>query len=313
VAGAPRVCLPPGLDSNATISLAYGGASLLFHSAAGRLAAAGPRTASHAAMWAGVVAGCGASAWVINHGLLLAAVKMTDSQVRARDLVATRDSVTSDLVELSLAVVVSLVAAVSWYLLPFTVLPVAMYRRYMMAAQLQAHARTDAATGLLNANTWQQEAELELAEARRHSTSLAVAMARIDHLGDVGGPAGSQMRDQVLRHIAYLLKDRLPGHCVAGRLGSEEFAILLPRASRERAQQISERLRDQVAAEPIVVESGTSEGFVLRPTVSIGVASLSESRPTLAELVTASHEALGQARSTGWSKVYVCSDESSQP
>ena len=102
-----------------------------------------------------------------------------------------------------------------------------------------------------------------------------------------------------------MLKDQLPGHDLIGRFGSEEFAILLPQTGRDEAQRISERLRDYIAAEPIAIESGSQEGFVFRLTVSIGVAVLNESRRALAELIGAADSALGQAKSTGWNKVYV--------
>jgi len=101
------------------------------------------------------------------------------------------------------------------------------------------------------------------------------------------------------------LRDQLPGHDLIGRFGSEEFAILLPRTGRHEAQRISERLRDRIAGEPIAIESGLQEGFVFRLTVSIGVAVLNESRRALVELIGAADAALDQARSTGWSKVYV--------
>jgi diguanylate cyclase (GGDEF)-like protein len=105
-----------------------------------------------------------------------------------------------------------------------------------------------------------------------------------------------------------MLKDQLPGHDLIGRFGSEEFAILLPQTGRDEALRISERLRDHIAGEPIAIESGTQAGFVFRLTVSIGVAVLNESRHALNELIGAADSALGQAKSTGWSKVYVLPD-----
>ncbi len=105
-----------------------------------------------------------------------------------------------------------------------------------------------------------------------------------------------------------MLKDQLPGHDLIGRFGSDEFAILLPQTGRDEALRISERLRDHIAGEPIAIESGSQEGFVFRLTVSIGVAIMNESRRALAELIGAADSALGQAKSSGWSKVYVLPD-----
>jgi diguanylate cyclase (GGDEF)-like protein len=294
--------------SNATISLAYGCASLIFHSVPSSVAGAKPGMASHALTWAGVVAACGVAAWIINNGLILGAIRIADPEARVRDMFVNREAITSDLIELSLAVSLSLVVAISALLMTLALPSVVLYRRYLMNSQLIANNRLDAKTGLLNAGTWQREAEVELLRAVRGRTPLALAMVDIDHFSDVNDMAGQVVRDQLVRDIAAMLKDQLPSHDLIGRYGSEEFAILLPQTGREEAQRISERLRDHIAAEPIAIESGTQEGFVFRLTVSIGVALLNESRRALAELIGAADSALGQAKKTGWSKVYVLPD-----
>jgi diguanylate cyclase (GGDEF)-like protein len=298
--------------SNATISLAYGCASLIFHSVPASAAGARPGTGSHALSWAGVVAGCGVIAWLINNGLLLGAIRIADPQARIRDMFGNREAITSDLIELSLAVSLSLVVSISAVLMTLALPSVVLYRRYLMNSQLVAQARIDAKTGLLNAGTWQREAEVELLRALRGHTPLALAMVDIDHFRDVNEMAGHLVHDQLIRDIAGMLKDQLPSHDLIGRFGSEEFAILLPQTDRAEAQRISERLRDHIAAEPIAIESGSQEGFVFRLTVSIGVAVLNESRRALAELIGAADSALGQAKSTGWSKVYVLPDSADE-
>ena len=294
--------------SNATISLAYGCASLIFHSIPSSVAGAKPGTASHALTWAGVVAACGVAAWIINNGLILGAIRIADPEARIRDMFGNREAVTSDLIELSLAVSLSLVVAISALLMTLALPSVVLYRRYLMNSQLIANNRLDAKTGLLNAGTWQREAEVELLRAVRGRTPLALAMVDIDHFSDVNHMAGQVVRDQLVRDIAAMLKDQLASHDLIGRYGGEEFAILLPQTGREEAQRISERLRDHIAAEPIAIESGSQEGFVFRLTVCIGVAVLNESRRALSELIGAADSALGRAKSTGWSKVYVLPD-----
>jgi len=304
----PRAFVYRRVFSNATISLAYGSVSLLFHSIPDSVAGQTPGTASHALVWTGVVAGCGALAWLINNGLILGAIMIADSQARVRDMFGNREAITSDLIELSLAVSLSLVVSISALLMTLALPSVVLYRRYLMNSQLVAQARIDAKTGLLNAGTWQSEAEVELLRARRGHTPLALAMVNIDHFKDVDDMAGQLVHDQLIRDIAGMLKDQLPGDELIGRFGSEEFVILLPQTGRDEAQRISERLRDHIAAEPIAIESGSQEGFVFRLTVSIGVAVLNESRRALAELIGAADTALGQAKSTGWNKVYVLPD-----
>lgn len=289
--------------SNATISLGYGTASVLFHMI--HKPAQSPGFGVHALKWTVLVALCGLVAWLINNGLLLVAIKFADRRARARDMFGNLQAITSDLIELSLGVSLALVVSIDQWLMVLALPSVVLYRRYLIHAQLIAEARLDAKTGLLNAGTWRHEAEVEFFQALRAGTPLALAIVDIDHFKDVDETAGHLVHDQLLHDIAGMLKDELPGHDLIGRFGGEEFAILLPQTSREEAQRISERLRDHVAGEPIAIESGTQAGYVFRLTVSIGVAVLNESRRALPELIGAAGSALGQAKSTGWSKVYV--------
>jgi diguanylate cyclase (GGDEF)-like protein len=298
--------------SSATISLAYGCASIIFHDAS-RHVGLTPGSNSHALKWTGVVAGCAALAWIVNNGLLLFAIRLADPQARLRNTFANREALTFDLTELSLAVSLTLVIAINPVLMALGLPTIILYRRYLMNAQLVTHARIDAKTGLLNAGTWQHEAEVELHRAVRGRTPLALAMLVIDHFDDVNETVGQAVHDQLLRDIAVIIKDQLPDHELIGRFGSEEFAILLPKTGRNEAQRISERLRDHVAGEPIAIESGSHAGYVFRMTVSIGVAVLNESRRALAELIGAADAALDQARSTGWSRVYVLPDSLDEP
>jgi diguanylate cyclase (GGDEF)-like protein len=309
----PRLVIYRRVFSNATLSLAYGCASYVFHSIPASVAGTVPGAAEHALTWTSCVAGCGLLGWVINCGLVVIAIKVSDPASRVRDLVGNRESLTSDLLELSLAVSITLVVRINPLLMALALPSVVLCKRSIMRAQLVSHTRIDSKTGLLNAGTWQREAEAEFLRALRSRSPLALAMVNIDHFSDVDDMAGQAVRDQLIRDIAGMLKDQLPGHDLIGRFGSEEFAILLPQTSRLEARRISERLRDHIAGEPIAIESGSQEGFVFRLTVSIGVALLNESRRALAELIGAADTALGQAKKTGWSKVYVLPDGSDEP
>ena len=299
--------------SGATYSLAYGFASVLFHSIPASIAGPFPRSGAHALTWTASVAACGLLGWMINDGLVVVAIKLSDRASRVRDLVGNRESLTSDLLELSLAVSLTLVVRINPILMALALPSVVLCKRSIMRAQLVSQARIDAKTGLLNAGTWQREAEAEFFRAMRGRVPLALAMVNIDHFRDIDDMAGQLVRDQLIHDIAGMLRDQLPGDYLIGRFGSEEFAILLPQTGRDEAQRISERLRDYIAAEPIAIESGSQEGFVFRLTVSIGVALLNESRRALAELIGAADTALGQAKRTGWSKVFVLPDGSDEP
>jgi diguanylate cyclase (GGDEF)-like protein len=294
--------------SNATIALAYGCASFAFRAVPSSIAGHVVGTGSHALTWTGVVACCAALAWVINNGLLLGAITLANPQARLRDMFGNKEAVTSDLIELSLAVSLSLIVAINPLLVVLALPSIVLYRRYLMNAQLIAQARIDAQTGVLNSGTWQSEAEVELLRAWRGRTPLAIAMVDIDHFKSVNEAAGRDVGNQLLRDVAVMLREQMRVSDLIGRFGREEFAILLPRTDEIEAKRISERLRDHIAGEAIAIEAGNQAGFVFRLTVSIGVAVISESRRALNELIGAADSALDQARTTGWNKVCVLSD-----
>jgi diguanylate cyclase (GGDEF)-like protein len=295
--------------SNATISLAYGCAAWLFHAVPAAAAGGIPGTGLHVLAWTGVVAGCGAAAWAINVSLILAAMRLSDRAARLRDMFGSREGLVSDLIELTLGASLALVVAINPALMALALPSVVLYRRYLMQAQLVAQARIDSKTGLLNAGTWQREAEVEFFRALRAQTPLALIMVDIDHFRSVNETAGLPAGDQVLRSIARTLAEKVYGRGVVGRVGGEEFAILLPQTGLDEARRMGERLRDHIAAEPIAIENGGHAGFVFRLTVSIGVAARPEAGRTFGELVGAADLALTEAKASGRNRVCVGPDD----
>lgn len=291
--------------SNATISLAYGAASVTFRLIRGSLAGPVPGVSSHVLTWTAAVTGCALIGWLVNHGLLLIAIKLSDAEAHVRDLFGTRESVTADLLEMSLAVSLTLVVAVNPVLMALALPSVVLCRRYLMRSQQVAQVRMDAGTGLLNPRSWQREAEFEFFRAVRTSTPLAVAMVDIDDFRSVQETAGADVAGQLRRDVATMLAEMLRDQDLIGIFGAREFAILFPCTSVADAKRMSERLRDRIAGESIAIESGSQAGFVFRLTVSIGVAVMNESRRALTELIGAADTALTVARKTGWNKVCI--------
>ena len=289
--------------SNAAISLAYGSVSWLFHAVPAVAAGAVPGTGVHVLAWTAVVAGCGALAFAINLGLILVAILLTDRQARVRDLFGRREGLVTDLIELTFGTSLALVVAINPVLMALALPSVVLYRRYLMQAQLVSQARMDSKTGLLNAGTWHREAEVEFFRALRNQTQLAVIMIDIDHFRSVNETAGIAAGDQVLRDIARTVVEKVYGQGLVGRLGGEEFVILLPGTGLEGARLLGERLRDHIAAEPIAIEGGGHAGFVFRLTVSIGIAVLGQGRRAFTELLGAAEAALAEAKSSGRNRV----------
>jgi diguanylate cyclase (GGDEF)-like protein len=285
--------------SHAAIGLAYGLASLVFHSLPDQIVATSPGAGRHALYWVVAVAACGLIGTIVNYGFILVAIRLSDPDARVRDLVGSRESLTSDLLELSLAVALTLVVAINPVLMALALPTVVLCRRYLMQAQLLAQARIDAKTGLLNAGTWQREAAAEFYRALRSDAPLALVMVDVDHFASVNETAGLAAGDLVLQGIARTVTQNLQGSGLVGRFGGEQFAILLPQTGETEARRIAERLRDHIAGEPIAIEDGSHAGFVFRLTVSIGIAILDRSRRALTELIGAADKALSEAKATG--------------
>src|SRR5579875_1622478 len=198
--------------SNATLSLAYGAASVVFHAVPAAVAGSSPGSGTHVLTWTGVAAGAAITAWLINNGLLLGAIRLSDRRARLRDLFGNREAATSDLIELTLAISLSLVVAINPVLMALSLPSIVLYRRYLMHAQLVAQARIDDMTGLLNAGTWRHEGEVEFDRAQRTGAPLAVAMLGVDHFGTVNDTVGHTAGDRVLRGIAATVRGDLRGY-----------------------------------------------------------------------------------------------------
>jgi diguanylate cyclase (GGDEF)-like protein len=300
-----RMLIYRRIFSHGAIGLAYGLASFVFHSLPDSVIGTAPGAGRHALYWVLAVTACGMIGTVVNYGFILVAIRLSDPDARVRDLVGSRESLTSDLLELSLAVALTLVVAINPVLMALALPTVVLCRRYLMQAQLFAQARIDAKTGVLNAGTWQREAAAEFYRALRSHAPLALVMVDIDHLSSVNDTAGLEAGDRVLQGIARTVTQNLQGSGLVGRFGGKQFAILLPQTGETEARRLAERLRDHIAGEPIAIEDGNQAGFVFRLTVSIGIAILDRSRQALAELIGAADKALSEAKTTGRNKVCV--------
>jgi diguanylate cyclase (GGDEF)-like protein len=291
--------------SNATIAAAYGCASALFRLVPRSVAGPSPGSGAHVLTWTGIVACCGAAAWLINNGLLFTAIRLSDGKARLRDSFGTREATTSDLIELSLGVSLALVVAINPVLMALALPSAILYRRYLMHSQLVAQIRIDETTGLLNAPAWQREAEVEYVRAQRTRTPMALARIDIDHFKAVTDTVGHAPSDRALRGIAGTLREDLRGYDLIGRYGRDEFAVVFPQTSADAARRISERLRDKIAGDPVVIEDGSHAGYIFRLTVSVGVATAQTPGRSFADLVAAADAALTEAQKAGGNRVGV--------
>ena len=133
-------------------------------------------------------------------------------------------------------------------------------------AELRRLATTDVLTGLANRRHFLERAAQELGRVRRYDTPSAFIMLDIDHFKRINDTWGHATGDAVLRSMAAVLAAAVRGTDLIGRLGGEEFGVLLPETGLEAALVLAERLREAVTAEEVA-----AEGESLRFSASFGV------------------------------------------
>ncbi|MES2296162.1 MAG: diguanylate cyclase [Pseudomonadota bacterium] len=171
--------------------------------------------------------------------------------------------------------------------------------RKRMDAELLMLATTDFLTGLPNRREFMARLEDELARLQRNmDESAAVLMLDIDHFKHVNDHYGHATGDAVLRHMAGLMRSSQRKIDKLGRVGGEEFAVLLPGASAEAAAIYAERLRQSVADTPLAID-----GHSIRVTVSIGIASILASDASPDAALIRADKALYSAKEAGRNRV----------
>ena len=235
---------------------------------------------------------------VLNTLFVVLAARMSNGPGESFRPMWDREALMLDAVELCVGVTVAVLANISLLLLVIAVPPVLLLQRSLLYNQLQAAARTDPKTGLLNASTWEQEAAVEIARARSERGPAAVLILDIDHFKRVNDNHGHLFGDQVLLGVATTIAQQLRQSDLLGRFGGEEFVVLLPGSDTTEAWRAAERLRSQVGDMEIAVDE-----VPVSITVSVGVAVIGEHGNDLVELLTAADLALYRAKETGRNRV----------
>lgn len=241
---------------------------------------------------------CGALFTLTNSGLVAVTAHLAAPATTWRELLWEGENLAIDAVELCTGAVVAVTTALSPALLLLTLPPVALLQRSLVHAQLQAAARTDVKTGLLNAAAWQREADAEISRAAHTGEPLAVLIADIDHFKTVNDTYGHLLGDQLLAEVASTLRQQVRACDFVGRFGGEEFVALLPGTDGLRACRAGERVRTQVGR--VTVPAGDD---LVTVTISVGVAVLEEHGDDLIELLAAADLALYRAKDAGRDRV----------
>ena len=136
--------------------------------------------------------------------------------------------------------------------------------------ELRIIAQVDHLTGALTRRGFVDQAEREIARYRRYDRPSSLVMLDVDHFKSVNDGYGHATGDLVLQQMARIAEATLRPSDILGRIGGEEFAILLPETDGREAMAVAERLRGAIADHAITLPTGDA----LQITASFGVAAL---------------------------------------
>jgi diguanylate cyclase (GGDEF)-like protein/PAS domain S-box-containing protein len=170
--------------------------------------------------------------------------------------------------------------------------------RKRMEGELRQLASTDPLTGIANRRRFLEAMNAELQRIRRYGNGGSLLMLDLDHFKRVNDKHGHAAGDEVLRHFTVLVQRHLRTTDLLGRLGGEEFGVLLTETPHAGAREFAERLRRHVEAEPAPTGRGS-----IPVTVSIGLTVLTGSDAAPDDVLARADEALYEAKSKGRNRV----------
>ncbi len=155
-------------------------------------------------------------------------------------------------------------------------------------------AQIDALTFLLNRRMIVKELQSEVIRAGRYESPLSISVMDIDHFKSVNDTYGHLAGDEVLRQVAYQLKEHIRQPDMAGRYGGEEFLIILPNSDLKAASEQAARLCREISE----IEVFTHE-HMIKVTVSLGVAQFRPGVDTWDSLLNRADNAMYEAKRGG--------------
>lgn len=290
--------------SAATALIGYTGASLAYRAVAGAVDFGELRPGGLGVLMA---LGVGVLALSVNYLLVAAAIRLVAGEVTRKQAFGDGGEQLIEVSSVCLGLLVAVTFTVSPLLVAAALPVVALLQRTVLFAQLQRAARTDAKTGLANIAWWHELAEREVSRASRLGEPVSVLIADLDHFKAVNDTYGHLAGDAVLRSVATEFTSELREYDVVGRFGGEEFVVVLPATSLDRALRVAERLRERVAALVVEAPGRLDEdgrpAHVSRVTVSIGLASAPGQAQDLSGLLQYADAALYAAKAAGRDRV----------
>jgi diguanylate cyclase (GGDEF)-like protein len=167
--------------------------------------------------------------------------------------------------------------------------------------ELEIQARTDRLTGVINRGAIISHLEQEIERAQREGGLLGLGMLDIDHFKKVNDVHGHAAGDEVLREVVRRSVSVLRRYDVFGRVGGEEFLVVVPGADARELEEVLQRIRQAIAKTPIAVA-----GREIAVTVSLGGAT--RAGDSADELIARADDALYAAKVAGRDRVSMAAD-----
>jgi diguanylate cyclase (GGDEF)-like protein len=174
--------------------------------------------------------------------------------------------------------------------------------RDALIEQLRDQSNTDALTGLANRRGFLEAAERLLAQARRHGFGVVAILLDIDHFKRFNDELGHAVGDAVLAEVAGVIRREIRGSDLCGRLGGEEFVLLLAHCDFAQGRIFAERLRRAIEA-LAAFPPKTPGGAPVRTTASLGVATFGAHCASLELLLSQADAAMYRAKTAGRNRV----------
>lgn len=169
-----------------------------------------------------------------------------------------------------------------------------------MQARLEKLATTDPLTELPNRLHILKMARREFSRSQRYHRPFSILMIDIDHFKKINDEYGHAIGDQVLHELGKRCGQELRDPDVLGRLGGEEFVLLLPDTPKANAAYVAERIRERLSSSLLNFDKHT-----LRVTASIGVAELNEQDDEFSDMLDRADMAMYDAKQAGRNRVQV--------
>lgn len=159
-------------------------------------------------------------------------------------------------------------------------------------------ASTDSLTGAMTRRSFVERARGDVERSRRHDRALSCAVLDVDHFKAINDTYGHGAGDMVLQKLVSVCRSGLRASDYLGRIGGEEFAIMLPETSILDALDVTERIRKMIVAARVELA-----GHEIHFTASIGVSECSAKERTIERLLETADVAMYDAKADGRNRV----------